>query len=163
MNMTTTKDLTFGFYINLNERGSFYGDLRNMDGTTVLEIKSNDDGEIDLIEDGYLKHNQDLAGIAEYAVTVGLIPAGASVLSSNDFEQFEQDWAEAIGVLSEFEPSATAAELYEDNDDLADALDDLLPDFKLKEHGSLTIAAIIEQLTAQPEPAAKKSAGMRMG
>lgn len=163
MTITSTKDLTFGYYVNLDERGCFDADVRNMDGTTMLEIKSGEEGEIELLVDGFIKHKHDLDGIAEYAQSIGALPAGSTVLKMADFEQFEQEWADAVAVLAEFDPAATITELYEDNDDLADALDDLISDFKLQDYGSLTVAAISAHLTGQAEPEPKKSVGMRLG
>ena len=55
--------MTFEYFINLDERGDFYADVRDAKGQTVFEI----DG-FDIFEDGYMKHARDLEGLKEYLI-----------------------------------------------------------------------------------------------
>ncbi len=52
---------TFEYFINLDERGEFYADVRDCTGETILEIEGDS-----VFEDGWMKHNQDLDGLKEY-------------------------------------------------------------------------------------------------
>ena len=68
----------YAYHINLDERGTFYADVRDASGKTVFEIKI-DDGEPDcdhwndgnIFEDGFMKHKHDMAGLKEYLVSLG--------------------------------------------------------------------------------------------
>jgi hypothetical protein len=82
--MTTTGP--FGYYVNLDERGDFYADVRDPDGETIFEIRAEEDGSIALIEDGLMRHKTDLDGLAEHLADLGLIGTEAELLSSNRFE-----------------------------------------------------------------------------
>ena len=59
---------TFEYYINLDERGDFFADVRNQDGDTVFEIKG-----YDIFDDGFMKHKDDLDGLKNYLVDLGII------------------------------------------------------------------------------------------
>lgn len=68
----------FKYFINLDERGEFYADVRNPEGETVFEIKG---GEI--FEDGWMKYKDDMAGLKEYLVHLGVM--------NEDQELFKMD------------------------------------------------------------------------
>lgn len=70
----------YEYWINLDERGEFFADVRDADGKTILETHSNLDGEIDLVTDGYMRHGRDLAGLREYLVDVMGLDVGRVVL-----------------------------------------------------------------------------------
>lgn len=56
----------FEYHINLNERGSFYADVRNTSGKTVFEIKAGNElkeGESSIFEDGFMKTIHDMDGL----------------------------------------------------------------------------------------------------
>lgn len=76
----------FGYYVNLDERGDFYADVRNPVGETIFEIHAEEDGSIALIEDGFMRHKTDLDGLRAHLVDLGLIDRGAELLSSDRFE-----------------------------------------------------------------------------
>lgn len=75
---------TFEYYINLNERGSFYADVRNESGETVYEIHSDDEtGEIMQIESGYMRNVDDIQGLADYLKTAGFMGKQDSLIKAN--------------------------------------------------------------------------------
>jgi hypothetical protein len=77
----------YGYYINLDERGSFYADVRDADGETVLEIHNDEeDGTIGLVEAGYMRHARDLDGLRTYMIDVLGYPASIEVLDMATFE-----------------------------------------------------------------------------
>ena len=70
------KDATYTYHINLNERGSFYADVRNSSGKTVFTIKAGNElgtEESSIFEDGYMKHIHDMQGLQKYLVSMGIM------------------------------------------------------------------------------------------
>lgn len=66
----------FEYFINLDERGSFYADVRNQAGETVFEIKAGNElaeDETNIFEDGYMRHKNDLSGLTEYLQDLQII------------------------------------------------------------------------------------------
>lgn len=76
----------FGYYVNLDERGDFYADVRDPSGTTIFELRAEEDGSIALIEDGFMRHKTDLDGLTEHLVSLGLIGKETELLTSERFE-----------------------------------------------------------------------------
>ncbi|WP_455233224.1 hypothetical protein [Geopseudomonas aromaticivorans] len=80
---------TFGYYIDLDERGDFQADVRNAQGQTVFEVRAGNslgEDESSLIEDGYMRDTHDLDGLTSYLIDLQVIPAGAQVMTMSDFE-----------------------------------------------------------------------------
>lgn len=163
--METMKALNYSYYINLDERGIFSADVRNFDGQTLIEVMSDDDGdgEVWLVESGYMRDTQDIAGLTAYGIQVGILPAGSQIHSMSDFEKLEAEWTEAVSLIEQFEPKAKLADLYDDNEDLADALNTVIQDFEYPDHAHKTIEQLLAQINGAPAPEQKKSASMRMG
>ena len=65
----------FTYHINLDERDEFYADVRNQYGKTVFEIHG-----FDIFEDGFMKHSEDIDGLAEYLLDLEIIPAYCEVV-----------------------------------------------------------------------------------
>ena len=74
------KPKTFEYYINLDERGEFYADVRNQNGETVLEIHG-----FDIFEDGYMWHKDDLEGLKNYLVDLSIMDKQDELVNSKDF------------------------------------------------------------------------------
>lgn len=81
----------FGYYVNLDERGEFYADVRKKDGETVFEIRIPDEDGGSIVEDGFMKDKEDLDGLRSYLVDLKVIPEHAELLSSADFEAEPED------------------------------------------------------------------------
>lgn len=63
------------YFINLDERGDFYADVRNCYDKTVFEIFG-----CEIFEDGFMSDKHDLAGLKEYLVSLGImIPTQALI------------------------------------------------------------------------------------
>lgn len=80
----------YGYYINLDERGDFYADVRDSDGQTVFEIRAGNsllEDVSSIFEDGFMRDKNDLAGLTEYLRELGVIQQDAQVLAMTDFEQ----------------------------------------------------------------------------
>ena len=66
--------MTYEYFINLDERGEFYADVRNPSGETIWELKSDaETGEIWMLEDGFMENIDDLSGLHSYLLDGGLI------------------------------------------------------------------------------------------
>lgn len=68
----------FQYFINLDERGSFYADVRNTSGKTVYEIKAGN-----IFEDGYMKNKYDLDGLKNYLVELGIMKPNQKLVRGN--------------------------------------------------------------------------------
>lgn len=77
------KTTNYEYFVNLHERGQFYADVRDGAGKTILEIRSDDDGRVDLIDDGFMDHAHDLNGLYEYLVQMGLIDSSDTLARGN--------------------------------------------------------------------------------
>jgi hypothetical protein len=72
---------TYMYHINLDERGTFYADVRNSSGKTVFEIKIDDstDPNYDhgdggnIFTDGFMKHKHDMDGLRQYLIHLGVM------------------------------------------------------------------------------------------
>jgi len=73
---------TFKYYINLDERSEFYADVRDHTGKTVFEIKANDE-EDNIFADGFMKHKNDLNGLKEYLVHLGIMQPTQRLIKGN--------------------------------------------------------------------------------
>lgn len=60
--------MQYYYYINLNERGEFYADVRNPDDKTVYEIHG-----FSIFEDGFMSHDSDIDGLYSYLQDIGVI------------------------------------------------------------------------------------------
>lgn len=94
------RDIVYEYHINLDERGSFYADVRDEDGKTVFEIRDGaefndgveiygDDGSI--FQDGYMKHKNDLIGLEKYLKQLGIIEADSSLVSAYNKQMMKED------------------------------------------------------------------------
>ena len=61
--------MQFEYFINLDERGEFYADVRDQVGETVFEIHG-----FDIFEDGFMKHKTDLKGLTDYLFQLDILP-----------------------------------------------------------------------------------------
>lgn len=81
--------LQYGYYINLDERGDFSADVRDVNGRTVFSFvagSSLTEVESSLFEDGFMRDKNDVEGLTSYLRDLLLIPANAVVLSMDAFE-----------------------------------------------------------------------------
>lgn len=86
----------FGYYVNLDERGEFYADVRNESGDTVFEIRLPDEEGGSIIEDGFMRDKEDISGLQSYLIDLKVLPEDAELLASRDFEAaLEEDDPEA--------------------------------------------------------------------
>lgn len=73
--------LHYGYYINLDERGEFYADVRDPTGKTVFEIHG-----FEIFEDGFMSSKEDLSGLQEYLGDLGVISLDATIHDMSAFE-----------------------------------------------------------------------------
>lgn len=70
--------MQYEYFINLDERGEFYADVRDPDGNTVYEVHG-----FEIFEDGFMKHKHDLAGLENLLQVQGLMLKGATLVPGN--------------------------------------------------------------------------------
>jgi hypothetical protein len=86
---------TYGYSVNLDERGQFYADVRSEDGRTVFEVRSADsDDESDLVQDGFMSNWLDIAGLSSYLEQMGVIENGATIWMLSDAESHWEEQAQ---------------------------------------------------------------------
>ena len=68
----------FYYVINLDERGDFNADVRDGDDNTIWEIVSMDHLN-ELIEDGFIQHDQDIDGIEVYLLEMEIMPEDSAL------------------------------------------------------------------------------------
>lgn len=66
------------YYINLDERGEFFADVRNVEGDTVFEIHG-----FDIFEDGFMRHKNDTAGLLDYLRGLGIAARNETITKAN--------------------------------------------------------------------------------
>ena len=69
---------TYEYFINLDERGEFFADVRSPMGTTIFEIHG-----FDIFEDGFMRNNQDLDGLESHLQDLGLLEAEDTICHGN--------------------------------------------------------------------------------
>ena len=74
----------YGYRINLDERGEFSADVCATDAAGELAQEVYEIGSAEalseLIEDGFMRHGRDVAGLADYLAALGLLPRGSSIV-----------------------------------------------------------------------------------
>ena len=70
--------MQYKYFINLDERGEFYADVRDPDGNTVYEIHG-----FAFFEAGFMKHKDDLEGLEDHLHMQGVMPKGATLVRGN--------------------------------------------------------------------------------
>lgn len=69
------------YYINLNERGGFYADVRDSNENTVFEIKGHD-----IFTDGFMDHPEDLDGLYNYLCHMYILIKNKDVLEKGELK-----------------------------------------------------------------------------
>ena len=73
--------IQYEYHINLDERGEFSSDVRHPDTeASIFEIDT--DKITELVEDGYIKHSNDIDNISGYLYTLGIININDSIISA---------------------------------------------------------------------------------
>jgi hypothetical protein len=133
-------DPVFGYYINLDERGDFYADVRTEQEKTVCEIRAGEslgEDESNIFEDGFMKNKHDVAGLESYLKSLKIIPENGKVMPSAQFEAYLGD-KEPSGIVTEdgyklirLEDGCYVDHLDEDRRDLTyESLEDIPVDWK---------------------------------
>lgn len=78
-----SEGVQFDYFVNLDERGQFYADVRNDYGNTVFAIRSEDDGNVGTVEDGFMKHTRDLDGLRDYLIFLGIMTEDDTLVMGN--------------------------------------------------------------------------------
>ncbi|MEP3665826.1 MAG: hypothetical protein ABJN42_03720 [Roseibium sp.] len=85
--MSTPKTAAiFGYYVNLDERGEFYADVRNEEGNTVFEVRVDGENQDNIFTDGFMSHKGDVEGLETHLVDLDIISADDALMDSSEFE-----------------------------------------------------------------------------
>jgi len=66
--MSVPEKKSYLYFINLDERGEFYADVRDESNNTIFEIKG-----FDIFEDGWMRNKNDLMGLKNHLVDLGVM------------------------------------------------------------------------------------------
>lgn len=120
----------YEFIVNLNERGSFSASVYDSSGKSVYELRGGDElgeDESSLVDDGFMRHMEDLDGLTSYLQSVSIIPAGTRILPEKEFEAALDEYVEeqreanrrALHVV--VEPAVSKLDLEEDDQEVPGA------------------------------------------
>lgn len=87
MSKQKTLPAVYGLYINLDERGDFQADVRDLNDKTVFEVSG--ETAFELVEDGFMKDIRDPDAYESYMQEAGIIPNGGHVYGMEKFEQLQ--------------------------------------------------------------------------
>jgi hypothetical protein len=77
----------FGYYINLDERGDFYADVRDVSGESVFEIRVDAGDEDNIFTDGFMSDKNDIMGLKAYMVDLGILKEDSLLMETTAFER----------------------------------------------------------------------------
>ena len=82
-------DLLYGYYINLDERGMFYADVRDSSAATVFEIRLGDNllDEDSDFEDYGMRNKEDISGLEKFLKECQIIKTTGALLNFFEFER----------------------------------------------------------------------------
>lgn len=92
----------YGYYIDLDERGSFLADVRDAEGQTVFEIRAGNElgeDETSIFEDGFMRDKDDLRGLQEYLVSLDVMQPDDGLLPVAQFEDWQAAQEDAPAAL----------------------------------------------------------------
>ena len=70
--------MIYGYYINLDERGEFYADVRDHTDKTVYEIH-----DFDIFEDGFMTDKHDMDGLHDHLSILQIIEDTDDIVIAN--------------------------------------------------------------------------------
>lgn len=69
---------TFEYYINLDERGEFFADVRDESGNTVFELHG-----YQMFDDGFMSDSDDMDGLKAYLIEQGIMSEEDKLVDAN--------------------------------------------------------------------------------
>lgn len=82
------QQLPFLHVVDMDERGEYRAHVEDIDGEDIFDIGQNDDGDQELVADGFMKHVDDMAGLQHVLQQHHLIPHNGKVYANrSDFER----------------------------------------------------------------------------
>jgi len=64
----------YTYVIDHDERGEFRATVRDENDETVYQVGNNEDGEIEQVEDGFMRNKTDIAGLQKHLRNIDIIP-----------------------------------------------------------------------------------------
>lgn len=87
----------YSYVVNLNERGCFSASVYDSNEKSVYEVRGGDElgeDESSLVDDGFMRHMEDLDGLTSYLQSLDAIPAGARILPEKEYESALDEYIE---------------------------------------------------------------------
>lgn len=78
----------YGYIIDLDERGEFRASVRDLRDEIVFEIEG-----FEIFEDGFMRHRDDIDGLHQHLITLGILPKDSELVSGYDSEFQKQQIA----------------------------------------------------------------------
>lgn len=79
-NVDEPGSVVYEYFINLDERGEFHADVRDVQGKTIFEIHEPREYAMSFFELGWMKHKFDLDGLRGYLVDNAFIRSDAKLI-----------------------------------------------------------------------------------
>lgn len=77
----------YGYYVNRSDIYDFYADVRNEDGQTIFEVKTAVEESVwEFSADEFMDHVNDIAGLQEHLIEMGIIRHNGEVMTFDRFE-----------------------------------------------------------------------------
>ena len=73
---------TFTYHIDHDERGEFRAHVEDEKGQQVYQIQNNEEGEIEQIEDGFMRHTTDVEGLERYLQQMDIMPKKSELVEA---------------------------------------------------------------------------------
>lgn len=155
-----TEERLFGYYINLDERGEFYADVRDQNEKTVFEIHG-----FEIFEDGFMRDKNDLKGLKEHLVDLGIMSKDDELLEMREFEA-RLEAAKQDEKESSFKPMTTLegvvdclevgvrSEIWDSADESAEQVEEFQIAAMWLCNKAMAMADILRRLTTSSDPKA---------
>lgn len=77
---------TYGYYVDLDERGVFQASVRDEDDSIIYSIDTSED-TFDIFECGFMRNTSDIQGLTGYLVDMEVIQPEDRILGYNEFQE----------------------------------------------------------------------------
>lgn len=72
--------MLYQYFIDLDERGEFFADVRDVEDNTVFEIHG-----FQIFEDGFMSDKYDLSGLYDYLIALGILADHDTLIGAQEY------------------------------------------------------------------------------
>lgn len=106
----------FLFVVDMDERGEYKAHVEDMDGNEVFDFGSDDDGEVSMFEDGFMKNASDMSGLTKYLRQHKMVPDHAVIYDKQSAFDRAVQTAENQAQAAQEESVGTPKKIIESSD-----------------------------------------------